>query len=230
MKKIKLTVITTIIIKCVLFLFPLSTWSQNDSLAQKVLDSVYLAPGLKEIIITNRPKLTEDQKRKIILNRRIHRVYPYARLTASKLLELNQQMEQLSSKRKKRKYLKKIEKFLREEFEPKLKKLSRNDGKILVKLIHRQTGFSTYQLIKDYKSGWKAFWSNNTAKLFSINLKSEYNPFENEEDYIIEGLLHKAFYMGRLKHQNPAIPIDQNKLLNHWLKKRSNLEPTLKSP
>jgi len=73
-------------------------------------------------------------------------------------------MAKLKTQKEKKKYFKLVEKYLNEEFEPKLKKLSRKQGQILVKLIYRQTGKTTFDLIKDYKSGWKAFWSNNTAK------------------------------------------------------------------
>jgi hypothetical protein len=102
------------------------------------------------------------------------------------------------------------------EFEDKLKKMSHMQGQILVKLIHRQTGVSTYNLIKDYKSGWKAFWSNTTARLFSINLKEIYEPLNNNEDYLIETILYRAFSNGRLQEQKAANPIDIDALNEHW--------------
>jgi hypothetical protein len=110
------------------------------------------------------------------------------------------------------------------EFKAKLKKLSRKQGQILVKLIHRQTGFSTFDLIKDYKSGWKAFWSNNTARLFDINLKKKYQPFEDNEDYLIETILDRAFTNGRLVPQSAAQPIDINELDTYWQKKAIELK------
>jgi hypothetical protein len=62
-----------------------------------------------------------------------------------------------------------------------LKKLSRSQGRILVKLIHRQTGTTTYELVKTLKSGWKAF--GLAASMFDINLKSEFVPYESNEDF-----------------------------------------------
>ena len=105
------------------------------------------------------------------------------------------------------------------EFTDQLKKLSRKQGQILVKLIHRQTGFTTFELIKDYKSGWKAFWSNNTAKLFDINLKAKYQPYEVNEDFLIESILDRAFNRGRLARQKPATPIDIDELTEFWEQK-----------
>jgi hypothetical protein len=110
------------------------------------------------------------------------------------------------------------------EFTGQLKKLSRKQGQILVKLIHRQTGYTTFELIKDYKSGWKAFWSNNTARLFDINLKTKYAPYEVNEDFLIETILDRAFVRGRLVNQKPANPLDIDELYDYWEKKAQSLK------
>ena len=86
----------------------------------------------------------------------------------------------------------------------------------MVKLIHRQTGASTYDLIKYHKSGWKAFWANSTARMFSINLHAIYDPFTTIEDYNIEAILFTAFRQGQLSKQEAAKPIDIDQLNKHW--------------
>ena len=91
--------------------------------------------------------------------------------------------------------------------------------KIQSQLRDRQTGVSTYNLIKEYKSGWKAFWANSTARLFSINLKTEYRPYEVKEDYHIEGILTAAFDLRQLTKQEAAKPIDYDKLNIFWINK-----------
>jgi hypothetical protein len=131
-------------------------------------------------------------------------------------LALNKGMANLKSEKDKRKYFKIVESYLTNEFEDKLKKLSMKQGQILVKLIHRQTGTSTYELIRNLKSGWKAFWANVTARMFDINLKTEYKPFEVNEDYLIESILTRAFETGRLENQAAATPIDYDKLMDYW--------------
>jgi hypothetical protein len=128
-------------------------------------------------------------------------------------------MDTFNTAKEKRKYLKIVENYMENEFTAQLKKLSRKQGQILVKLIHRQTGTTTYDLIKDYKSGWKAFWSNNTARLFDINLKTGYAPYEVNEDYLIETILFRAFNRGRLVKQEPANPIDYDALSDFWEQK-----------
>src|SRR5690606_2505619 len=98
-------------------------------------------------------------------------------------------------------------------------KLSRKQGQILVKLINRQTGETTYDLVKDYKSGWKAFWASNTAKLFDINLKTRYEPYKVNEDYLIETILVRAFSNGRLVNQEAANPVNYEELNDFWREK-----------
>jgi hypothetical protein len=122
----------------------------------------------------------------------------------------------LTNSRDKKQYFKIVENYLTNEFEEKLKKLSRKQGQILVKLIHRQTGVSTYDLIKNLKSGWKAFWSNTAASMFDISLKQEFKPYDNNEDYLIETILVRAFESGRLQNQIPATPVDYDSLNEFW--------------
>lgn len=207
-----------------LFLFSVSVFSQteHDSLTMTSQDSaIVFSTELNEITI-NKDKtytLGEDKKALLVLKRRVFRVYPYAKLTADKLTQLNETMSALKTAKEKKKYFKIVESYLEKEFEPRLKKLSRNDGKILVKLIYRQTGKSTYDLIKYHKSGWKAFWANSTARMFSINLHSSFQPFDVIEDYNIEAILYTAFRQGQLSRQEAAHPIAIDRLNAHWKNK-----------
>ena len=90
-------------------------------------------------------------------------------------------METLTKKREKKRYAKVIQKYIEDEFSAELKKLTKTEGQILVKLIHRQTGKTAFELIKELRSGWKAFWYNNTASLFDISLKSEFVPINKSK-------------------------------------------------
>lgn len=172
---------------------------------------------LPEIIVSKGKKLSpEEQKQFQILQNRVYKVYPYAKLASDRLTALNKGMARLNSNREKKKYFKIVEDYLNNEFEDRLKKLSRKQGQILVKLIHRQTGITTYELIKTLKSGFKAFVSNTTANLFDISLKTEYKPYEVNEDYLIETILVRAFESGRLLNQTPANPVDYDNLMEHW--------------
>jgi hypothetical protein len=180
---------------------------------------------LEEVYITNHYtiKSADERRRFLILQRRVLKVYPYAKTAADRLTALNEGMRGLTSDRDKRKYFKIVENYLTNEFEDQLKKLSRKDGQILVKLIHRQTGSSTYELIKDLKSGWKAFWSNNTARLFDINLKTKYEPYSVSEDFIIESILYRSFTDGRLVKQESKVPMNYAELAKLWRAKQAQL-------
>jgi hypothetical protein len=74
-------------------------------------------------------------------------------------------------------------------------------------------------LIKELKSGWKAFWSNTTAKMFDINLKTKYDAYNVSEDFIIEGILYRAFSDGRLPKQPAKIPMNYADLAKGWREK-----------
>lgn len=174
---------------------------------------------LEEIIIY-KGKLDEESKKQFeLLKNRVYKTYPYAKLASERLTALNRGMKGLKTNKEKKKYFKIVEDYLNNEFEARLKKLSRKQGQILIKLIHRQTGITTYELVKTLKSGWTAFWSNTTARMFDLNLKTPYAPYQVNEDYLIETILVRAFESGRLINQPPAKPVDYDNLSNFWLNK-----------
>lgn len=180
---------------------------------------------LEEIIVSKEKLDPDTKKRFLILQNRVYSTYPYAKLASERLTLLNKGMSRLSSNKEKKKYFKIVERYLNDEFEAKLKKLSRSQGRILVKLIHRQTGTTTYELVKTLKSGWKAFWSNTAASMFDINLKTEYDPYQSNEDFFIETILVRAFKSGRLQNQSPAFPIDIDNLNDFWEAKAERVNP-----
>lgn len=177
----------------------------NFSFAQEnLLSSMFLIEGdslpnyaipLNEVVVFQPLKFQnkEDLNRYILLRRRVFRVYPYAKLAADRLTTLNMRLEEMDSKRGKKKYLKRLEKFVYDEFEGELRKLSRSQGRILIRLIHRQTGKTTFDLVKELRNGWRAFFYQTTASLFKLSLKDEFNPEEVLEDYLIEDILQRAF-------------------------------------
>lgn len=187
----------------------------NDSIPQSGI-------SLKEVVVFQplRFKTNADLKRYILLRRRVFRVYPYAKLAADRLAVLNERLANIESKRKRKKYLKRLEKFVYEEFEEELKKLSKSQGRILIRLVHRQTGSTTYDLVKELRTGWKAFVYQTTASLFKLSLKDQYNPEEVLEDYLIEDILQRAFANQYLVEQPAAIDYDLDVLYALWKEKR----------
>jgi hypothetical protein len=198
---------------------------KTDSIPKKELsieelDTILDGPIQLEEVIVYKEKLTpEERKQFLLLQNRVYKVYPFAKTAAERLTVLNKNMDKMKTNKEKKKYFKIVEDYMENEFTGQLKKLSRKQGQILVKLIYRQTGYTTFDLIKDHKNGWKAFWSNNTAKLFDINLKTKYLPYEVNEDFLIESILDRAFNRGRLVAQKSPNPVDIDELTDYWQKK-----------
>ena len=199
--------------------------TNNQSIKQIIIfenDTVVNdAIKLDEVMIM--PKLdfkNKDQYRYyVILQKKTRKVWPFAVLASKRLDSLKSRLEKIDSKSKKRRYTKMIQSYIEDKFKERLKKLTHTEGQILVKLMHRQTGITTFELLKDLKSGWNAFWYQTTAKLFEISLKEEYQPKENKRDFIVEDILQRSFENDVLKEQKPAFDINFSELIDHWGKR-----------
>ena len=146
------------------------------------------------------------------MRKKVFKAYQFAMLASQRLDTLNNRLKRKKSKRRKKKYIKIAQKYLEGEFTDQLKKLTRTEGRILIKLIHRQTGKTTFEQIRTLRSGWRAFWYNTTANLFKLSLKTEYNPLIVNEDFLIEDILQRAFIQERLIEQKPKLFINLDKM------------------
>ena len=220
-------------LKYILIVFPLILFAQvkvieQDSIPNKYLiikgDSVprtYI--DLDEVMLLQKLKFDskKDRIRYLILRRKTIKVYPYAKMAAERLDSMNTRLATLTRNRERKRYTKRIQKYIEGEFSEELKKMSRTEGQILVKLIHRQTGKTAFNLIKELRSGWRAFWYNTTASMFDISLKREFDPLNEKEDYLIEDVLQRNFQSGRLERQDPAIEFDFYDLTNKWIHQKT---------
>lgn len=213
----------------ILVVFPLLIFAQVNEVEQDSTEYEYIiikgdsipitAINLDEVRLLHKLKFDsrEDRRRYLILRRKTIKVYPYAKLAAERLYTLNERLDKMKRKRDKKRYAKRIQKYIEGEFSEKLKKLTRTEGQILIKLIHRQTGKTTFELIKELRNGWRAFWFNNTARLFDISLKRKFDPMNEKEDYLIEDVLQRNFQSGRLERQESSLDIDFYDLTEKWL-------------
>jgi hypothetical protein len=183
----------------------------GDTLVRETID-------LDEVLILGKLKFKSDLDRRkyLILRRKTRKVYPYAKLASERLLELESRLDQIKSKRDRKRYTKIVQNYIDDQFSAELKKLTHTEGQILVKLVHRQTGVTAYSLIKELKSGWRAFWYNSTASLFDISLKEEYHPESNQEDYLIEDILQRSFQSKILEPQPSLLDFNFHELTNKW--------------
>ena len=166
-----------------------------DSISEKMIivegDSIFQSSiALDEVYIFGKLEFAsyKEKLKYYILRRKTIKVYPYAKMASERLVELNDSLGKIRSKRKRKKYTKQVQKYIEGEFSEELKKLTRTEGQILVKLIYRQTGKTSFNLVKELRSGWRAFWYNTTAKMFKISIKEEYHPESIHEDYLISTL------------------------------------------
>ena len=131
----------------------------------------------------------EEKKEYLLLVRRIKRVMPYAKLAAFRLQMMEDNLNQLKTKRAKKKYIKQTEKAIKEEFIEQLKKLHVEEGKLLLKLIHRETGSTTYEILKKYRGSATTFYWGIVAETYNADIKVEYDPIRDYWiEYIIENL------------------------------------------
>lgn len=207
----------------VLMLLPVFLHSQTTE-KSKESDDFYIIRNdsmtipLDEVIVIDKRSFDTDKERRYYFwyYKKVHKAYPFATLASDRLTSINAQLEDIGSKRKRKKHIKKMQDYMEGEFTDELKKLTRTEGRILIKLIHRQTGETLYDLIKEYRSGWKAFWYNSTAQMFRLSLKQEYEPEEIPLDFIVEDILQRSFINGTLEEQEPALDIDYLELLDQY--------------
>jgi hypothetical protein len=153
---------------------------KNDTLPHVNLQEVPVIPPYKF-------KNKRHKRRYGKLVRNIKKVLPYARSAGEKVNTINNHLATLSTEKEKKSYLKEAEKELFDEFEKPLRKLTFSQGRLLIKLINRETGNTTYELIKQYKGGVTAFFWQGIARLFGSNLKSEYD--KEGDDLMIEHII-----------------------------------------
>jgi hypothetical protein len=186
-----------------LFLF-LCFFSYSQENKYKDLDVLIMIKGdsipsesidLKEITVfpSIEFKNIEDKIKYYIIKRKTLKVYPYAILASKRLTELNKRLPLIKTRARKKKYTKIVERFIEKEFSKELKKLTRTEGQILIKLVHRETGKTVYKLIKKLRNGFRAFSYSSLAKLFNISLKEAYDPINIVEDAMIEDVIKRAY-------------------------------------
>jgi hypothetical protein len=119
--------------------------------------------------------------------RNIKKAYPYARIAAEELKKLDDHLLTIESEKEQKAYINHAEKEIMNRFEKDVRKLTVTQGIILVKLIDRETGRTSYQVIKELKGGFTAFFWQGIARIFGNNLKTEYDP--EDQDRVMEDIV-----------------------------------------
>ena len=121
------------------------------------------------------------------LVRNVKAAYPYAKIAGIRLIELDNQLVMEKNEKKRKELIKNAEKNIRAEFEEDVKKLTITQGRILIKLIDRETGNTSYHVLQNLKGNVSAVFWQAIARIFGSNLKSEFDPYG--EDELIERII-----------------------------------------
>ena len=144
----------------------------NDTLPYVVLPNF--------IYIGAKNKREAERFSRLIYN--IRKVYPYARLSAVKLQEYDDLLAKIPDTDLQKKLMKEAEKQLRKQFQKDIENLTFSQGIILLKLVDRETGKTTYKIVNELRGSLRAFFYQSIARLFGMNLKSQYDPKGKDKD------------------------------------------------
>lgn len=118
--------------------------------------------------------------------RDVRKTLPYAKLICETLIETYEYIETLPTQKEREEHLKAMEKAVFEQYKPVLKKFTKNQAKMLVKLIQRETKQSSYNILKAFLGSFRAGFWQTFGRMFGVNLKAQYRPDKDEKDAIIE--------------------------------------------
>jgi hypothetical protein len=188
----------------VFILFVTGTAGQKDTLRQKndtLPDQFYLIQkvkrdgvslpeiDIKEVTVIAKPRAARRNEyrkyERLIYN--VKRVYPYALMVRVKLNKVNEDMKKITGEKDRKEYMKDVEKDVFAEYEDDIRNMTITQGRLLIKLIDRETQNTSYSLIKDYKGKFSAAFWQGIARIFGTNLKEEYDPFV--DDLLIENII-----------------------------------------
>ena len=141
-------------------------------------------------------KTKEEKLNYYRTKKRIKKVYPIALFAKNKLNEIRSSLDTIPKNRKKRKFKRELGKWVKNEYEPIFRKMSIKEGRILIKLVHRETNYTTYELVKDYRGRFSAFFWQRVIKAYDNDLKMKYDPISNSEDELIESILNELILEG----------------------------------
>ena len=134
-------------------------------------------------------KNNRAKKRYSRLVRNVKKTLPIAKEINSIIIETYEYLQTLPDEKSRKEHLKRVEKSLKEQYTPRMKKLTFSQGKLLIKLVNRQTRSSSYELVKAFMGSFKAGFYQTFASLFGASLKKEYHPEEDENDAMVERVI-----------------------------------------
>lgn len=155
---------------------------------------------MDEIMLYNKPKFNNQLDRNFyyFLNKKLNRVYPLFLTALEQYRDIQTDLDSLDSSGK-RQYIRERQNALADQYEAQLRDLTTTEGQVFAKLMNRATGKTVYEIIRELRGGWSAFWWNVKGKAADIELKKEYSPRLYRDDLYLESLLQSNWNVGRLQ-------------------------------
>lgn len=152
---------------------------------------------MDELILLNKPRFNNqlDQNYYYFLNKKLNRVYPLFITALSQYQEIQKDIQKLD-KSSQRKYVDQKQKALADQYEKQLRNLTTTEGRVFAKLMNRATGKTVFEIIKELRGGWSAFWWNVKGNIADVDLKEPYDPHKNRSDEFVESLLQSNWNAG----------------------------------
>jgi hypothetical protein len=151
----------------------------GDTVRMTLLRDVYIYPPLKF-----KDKKQEEFYWRTV--RDVRRTLPYAKLAFQALCETYEYIQTIPDKKKRERHLKNLEKDIFDQYKPVVKGFTKGQGKVLLKLINRETDQSSFNIVKAFLGSFRAGFWQTFGRFFGMNMKAGYNPDKNKEDAMIE--------------------------------------------
>ena len=156
-------------------------WLQEWSVEHGVLiATVHILP----VYVFDRPAALRRYRRLVDA---VKKVYPIAKIARAKMADMEKVLCSLPTKKEQKAYIKGVYNEIKEEYTPVLKRMTRTQGKVLLKLIDRETEYTAYEVLREFRGGFIAGFWQGVSKIFGQNLKDEYD--REGEDRIIEQIV-----------------------------------------
>lgn len=155
---------------------------------------------MDELTLLNKPRFNNqlDKNYYFFLNKKLYRVYPLFLTALQQYRDIKVEMDDMNTSAR-RKYVKDRQNMLADQYEKQLRDLTTTEGQVFAKLMNRATGKNVFEIIKELRGGWSAFWWNLKGKMADIDLKDQYNPYRNRTDEYLESLLQSNWNSGYLE-------------------------------
>ena len=155
---------------------------------------------LDELVLRANPHFNNQLDRNFyfFLNKKLNRVYPLFVHALQQYRDIQSESASMKGSEK-TKYIKNRQNILAGEYEKQLRELTTSEGQVFAKLMNRATGKTVFEIIKELRGGWSAFWWNVKGNIADVSLKTPYDPHKYREDLFIESLLQSNWNLGYLQ-------------------------------